>query len=381
LLEQRRLSAAATTSPYDWFFDTPRLAPVLALARRVAATPSSPVIVTGERGVGVAELARFVHEETRTARIPSASPSAGRLWSMSAANAARPARHPELGAGTLVIDDVENLRPEAQQWLMDLLSGRCHPDGVSRMRVVATSRLVVEELLAHPGLSQELVHALDVVRLELPPLRHRPEEILPLAQRYLRHFARVMNRSVVGFSMAAQAKLLSHLYPANVRELRNTIERATALEPSEQIQADAIVFHGEGAALGGGRETGRKGAPAELPRVQALIRSPRLPTLAEIEREYLIVLIRQLRGRRVLISKAMGVSYPTVVKRIAQYGLDVRAILASEDQPDNSAGSASGFAPSAAPGLVPGGVAGGVAKTLSLPLSRGLTRSERVPGP
>jgi DNA-binding NtrC family response regulator len=361
LLEQRRLSAAATTSPYDWFFDTPRLAPVLALARRVAATPSSPVIVTGERGVGVAELARFIHEETCRARISAALVPAGRLWSVPAATAARPARQAELTAGTLVIDDVESLRPEAQQWLMELVSGRCHPDGgVSCIRLVATSRLAVDELLAQPGLSQELVHGLDVVRLEIPPLRQRPEEILPLAQRYLRHFAHAMNRSVLGFSMPAQAKLLSHLYPANVRELRNTIERATALEPSEQIQADAIVFHGEGAALGGVMEPGRQGAPAELPRVKALIRSPRLPTLAEVEREYLIVLIRQLRGRRVLISKAMGVSYPTVVKRIAQYGLDVRAILASEDQSVD---------------------AGVVAKTLSLPLSRGLPRSERAPGP
>jgi two-component system response regulator AtoC len=360
LLEQRRLSAAATNSPYDWFFDTPRLAPVLALARRVAATPSSPVIVTGERGVGVAELARFLHEETRRARMSSALGPGGRMWSMPAATAARPARHTELAGGTLVIDDVESLRPEAQQWLMELVSGRGHSDGVGRIRVVATSRLAVDELLAQPGLSQELVHGLDVVRLEIPPLRQRPEEILPLAQRYLRHFAHAMNRSMVGFSVPAQAKLLSHLYPANVRELRNTIERATALESSEQVQADAIVFHGEGAALGGLREPGRQGAAVELPRVQALIRSPRLPTLAEIEREYLIVLIRQLRGRRVLISKAMGVSYPTVVKRIAQYGLDVRAILANEDQ-------------SVDPDVV--------AKTLSLPLPPGLTRSERAPGP
>ena len=364
LLEQRRLSAAAATSPYDWFFDTPRLAPVLALARRVAATPSSPVIVTGERGVGVAELARFLHEETCRARISSGSAPAGRLWSMPAATAARPSRHTEVAAGTLVIDDVESLRPEAQQWLMELVSGRCHPDGASCIRVVATSRLVVDELLAQPGLSQELVHGLDVVRLEIPPLRQRPEEILPLAQRYLRHFGRVMNRSMVGFSAPAQAKLLSHLYPANVRELRNTIERATALEPSPQIQADAIVFHGEGAALGGVKESGRQGTPAELPRVQALIRNPRLPTLAEIEREYLIVLIRQLRGRRVLISKAMGVSYPTVVKRIAQYGLDVRAILSSED-------------PSTDRGFVPGAVA----QTLSLPPPRAFTRSDRAPGP
>jgi DNA-binding NtrC family response regulator len=365
LLEQRRLSAAATTSPYDWFFDTPRLAPVLALARRVAATPSSPVIVTGERGVGVAELARFIHEETLRLRSASALAPGGRLWSMPAATAARPSRHTDLTAGTLVIDDVESLRPEAQQWLMELLSGRCHPDGASGVRVVATSRLAVDELLAHPGLSEELVHGLDVVRLEIPPLRQRPEEILPLAQRYLRHFARVMNRSVVGFSAPAQARLLSHLYPANVRELRNTIERAVALEPSEQIQAGAIVFHGEGAALGGVKEAGRQGVPAELPRVQAMIRGPRLPTLAEVEREYLIVLIRQLRGRRVLISKAMGVSYPTVVKRIAQYGLDVRAILSSED-PQTDRGVVLGVAP----------------PTLSsLPLSPGLTRSERATGP
>ena len=85
LLEQRRLSVAAATSPCDWFLDTPRLAPVMALARRVAGIPTVPVIVRGERGVGVAELCRFLHDETRLGR-------SGRLWRLPAAEAGSPAR-------------------------------------------------------------------------------------------------------------------------------------------------------------------------------------------------------------------------------------------------------------------------------------------------
>jgi DNA-binding NtrC family response regulator len=324
LLEQRRLSVAAATSPCDWFLDTPRLAPVMAVARRVAGIPTVPVIVRGERGVGVAELCRFLHDEAgRGGR-------SGRLWRLPAAEAGSPARRGGVGVGegTLVIDDIEDLGPEGQAWLKELVGDRLRTG--RSVRVVATSRLDVEALLARPGLDQELIHTLDVVRLELPALRERPEEILPLARRYLRHFARTLQCTVVGFSPGAEEKLLAHRYPANVRELRNSIERAVALETSGEIQPDAIVFHEERPAAGVGRWAGRGAAISSMPRLAALMQGPRLPTLAEVEREYLIALIRELRGRRVLMARAMGLSYPTVVKRIAQHGLDVRAILTAD---------------------------------------------------
>lgn len=336
LMEGHRLAAAAAACPGDWILESPRLAPVLAVVRRVATTPAVPVIVTGERGVGVNELCRLLHSETiRT--------SPGRLWTVPASGAGRPSRRGEFGSGTLVVDDVENLRPEAQRWLMEVVGDQ---GGAGRaIRVVATSQLEVGQLLAHPGLAQELVHALDVVRLYLPPLRHRPEEILPTAERYLRHFARAAGRSIKGFTGDAQTKLLTHPYPANVRELRNAIERAVALEISGEIQSGSVIFHDErsgadSAALNGGSAAGARLAPARIPRLSAMMQGARLPSLAEVEREYLIVLIRRLRGRRTLISRAMGVSYPTVVKRIAQHGLDVRAILAAEDESRGQAGPA-----------------------------------------
>jgi DNA-binding NtrC family response regulator len=321
LLEQRRLSVAAASSPCDWFLDTPRLAPVMALARRVAGIPTVPVIVRGERGVGVAELCRFLHDEARLGR-------SGRLWRLPAAEAGSPARRGGVGEGTLVIDDIEDLGADGQAWLKDLVGDRLRTG--RSVRLVATSRLDVEALLARPGLDQELVHALDVVRLEIPALRDRPEEILPLARRYLRHFARTLQCTVVGFSPGAEERLLAHRYPANVRELRNTIERAVALETSGEIQPDAIVFHEERPPAGVGRWAGRGAAISSIPRLAALMQGPRLPTLAEVEREYLIALIRELRGRRVLMARAMGLSYPTVVKRIAQHGLDIRAILTAD---------------------------------------------------
>jgi DNA-binding NtrC family response regulator len=312
-IERRRAMAAEARCPEHWSLDTPRVADVVALAKRVGAMPGVPVIVSGERGVGVGEVTRVIHEATPDEERGHLSCLAAHA--LGSGDIRR--RDPE---GTIVVTDVEHLRPVAQRWLTHLVTERA--DGERPVRVIATSQLGVEALLAHPRLDQELIHALDVIRLRIPALRERPEEILPLASRFLGHYATTVGKPLVGFSEGAKKRLVTHGYRANVSELRNTVERAVALERTEEIQEESIVFHDD-LSPGLGLE------PGVVATLGLLGDRARLPSLAVLEREYLIMLIRELGGRRTAISRAMGVSYPTVLKKIAHHRLDVRGIIAT----------------------------------------------------
>jgi NtrC-family two-component system response regulator AlgB len=103
------------------------------------------------------------------------------------------------------------------------------------VRVIAATNTDIEKRVAEGLFREDLFYRLNVISLTLPPLRERPEDILPLAMDFLRYFCRTNHKSILGFSEEASQRLRSHAWPGNVRELRNTIERAVILGSSEQI--------------------------------------------------------------------------------------------------------------------------------------------------
>lgn len=314
LLSKRRATARATETPIDWLFDSPMIAPVVAFARRCAAVPTAPIVIRGERGCGVQALARLVHDADPLARtgrfrvVPAQFVSAGEMrgW---------------LNHGTLVVEDVENLKSAGQAWVAETLAER-NGDRYA-LRIVVTTRLAIGDLLARRHLDQELVHALDVFRLVVPSLRERPQEIPGAARRFLRHYGEAIGRPFLRFSPQAEQKLAAHAYPANVCELRNVVERAVALRGQGEgdIPAEAVVFYGEPVDQ-------RAREPAGGPPLPLRQAGP-LPSLVEVERDYLTTLIQALNGRRTEMARVMGVSYPTVLKKISRHRLDVRAIVAA----------------------------------------------------
>ena len=315
-LEMRRAASLAGEIPGSWLLDSPGLARVLDMAKRLARAPRVPVLIEGQRGTGVMELARLIHDADPIARAEKLRVMAAQLIGPSEFRGWSP-------DGTLFIEDVENLRPAGQAWLAELLASRTESE--RPLRIIAGSQLSASALLRQQGLRQELVHALDVGRLVIPPLRDRTGDILKLARRFLGHYGAWGDRPLLRFSEAAERKLLAHTYPANVRELRNVVERAAALatSDSDEVGEDAVLLFDE---------RGGASVRADLLRPVAAVAAGRsvahLPTLVELERDYLVMLIRELKGRRTAISRAMGVSYPTVLKKIADHRLDVRAIIA-----------------------------------------------------
>lgn len=322
-LEVRRAASLAGEIPWFWLLDSPGLAGVVEMARRLARAPGVPVLIEGERGTGVPELARLIHDEDPVART-------GRLQSMAAATVSPADMRSVALEGSLFIEDVENLRPAGQAWITELLARRT--ELAKPLRIIGGSRLSTNDLLRHDGLNQELVYSLDVGRLVLPPLRSRTTDILKLARRFLKHYADWQGKPSLRFSTAAEYKLLGHAYPANVRELRNLVERAAALATSEEVGEDAIVVFDQASAtkvrseiVRSATATGSQG-------------TTHLPTLAELERDYLVLLIRQFRGQRSVISRTMGISYSTVLKKISKHQLDVRAIVEAVAAPIEATG-------------------------------------------
>jgi DNA-binding NtrC family response regulator len=319
VLQSRRTAAAAQRVSGAVLLESRGMTDALDTAKRLARVAGLPILVHGERGSCLLELARLIHESDPSSQNAPFRVVAGRF-------VGQPTCGSRYRTGTLFIEDVDTLTPKGQDWLTELLTDPADSD--RSFRVIAGSHLTANALLQHSSLNQELVLMLDVGRVVVPPLRARPDDITELALRFLERYRQADGRPNLRFSSEAERALRAHSYPGNIRELRNVVERAVALESTDEIRAEAIVFHEELAGSASARGT----APDATRRRLASERdqnSRRLPTLSEIEREYLVMLIRELRGRRTEMSRVMGVSYPTVLKKIATHGLAIREILES----------------------------------------------------
>jgi DNA-binding NtrC family response regulator len=120
-----------------------------------------------------------------------------------------------------------------------------------------------------------------------------------------------MGKRIDGLSPEAEAKLADYRYPGNVRELRNVIERAVILETGETLSPASILLNGD------------VPTPAAGLWAKTLSTEGRPPTLAEVERDYLVALLRHTGGNKSQVARLMGISFPTVNRKIAEYGIEL----------------------------------------------------------
>jgi DNA-binding NtrC family response regulator len=176
--------------------------------------------------------------------------------------------------------------------------------------VAATNKELVDEV-ERGRFRLDLYHRLDVFHVRVPPLRDRREDILPLANHFLARFAARMRKPVSRFAPETERLLRGYDYPGNVRELRNVVERAVILSTGEVIDPGHIVLSGPSRAL----PTGGHFFAADLDP------SGRPPDLGALERAYIARLLEFAGGNRSQVARLLGVSYPTIAKKIADYGL------------------------------------------------------------
>lgn len=230
---------------------------VLETARRVAAS-NAPVLICGEAGTGKGRLARAIHAWSERAHGPFSVVSClnadaqaldAELFGVTAEGAGRD-RVESTGrvafseGGTLLLDEAAQSPPSLQPKLLRLVRDREYERlynfraRKADVRIVATATNDLADAVRDRRLRPELLLALDVVRLEIPPLRQRPEDLRLLAKRYLVYFSRENHRHIIGFTADAFHALQQYAWPGNVRELRNLIERAVLLSSGDEISLE-----------------------------------------------------------------------------------------------------------------------------------------------
>ncbi|MFO0761240.1 MAG: sigma-54 dependent transcriptional regulator [Byssovorax sp.] len=231
------------------------LSAVLGLLARVA--PSScTVLITGESGTGKEVLVNLLHEQSPRRSAPLVTVNCGAIpeqlleselfghakGAFTGAHSARPGRVQAAEGGTLFLDEVGELPLSLQVKLLRLLQQREYsPVGENRVvrcdiRVVAATNRDLKREVAEGRFREDLYYRLDVIHLEIPPLRERRDDVAPLAEHFLRAFAERMARpDLVGFTPEALAALEAFDWPGNVRALENAVERAVVLSQGPRI--------------------------------------------------------------------------------------------------------------------------------------------------
>jgi len=220
------------------------------------------VLILGETGTGKGLAARTLHELSPRADGPFTLVHCGAIpenlveselfghekGAFTDAHEARPGKFELAAGGTLFLDEIGDLSLACQAKLLRVLEEKVlirvggstplHTDA----RVLAATNQELAEMVRQKRFREDLYFRLNVVTLELPPLRDRAGDVLLLAEHFLRDFCRQARRKIPQLTASAQARLADHPWPGNVRELRNLMERLAYLSTDDQIEAEGLAF-------------------------------------------------------------------------------------------------------------------------------------------
>lgn len=309
----------------DWVADSPQRRAIGQKLRAVATSPATPVLITGPSGSGKQVVAEVLHELTFGDSAPfvevkcaSLTPEALRaqLFGAPADAQGRKCALGTAGRGTLFLDQFVALPPPLQGGLLKALDElRTRPPrgpaGAGRhIRVVAATSVNVGQAMANGQLRADLYHRLAVFLLPLGELRHGPEDIRPLAIKFIEALAARLERPAPKLTRAALRKLEGHSFGGNVHELRNLMERAVLLAQGDAIEPVHIVLPQlDGASA-------QKGFFSLPPPPQ----DGPLP-LQQVERLYVKQVLQHFGGRRLQAAESLGISYPTFLRRLRELGM------------------------------------------------------------
>jgi two-component system response regulator PilR (NtrC family) len=302
---------------------------VMDLVRRVAAARTS-VLITGESGTGKEMIARALHQlgdrASRTfivvncGALPEALMESELFGHEKGAFTGATQKSDGLfraaEGGTIFLDEIGELAPALQVKLLRVLQERkVRPVGGQReietdVRVVAATNRDLEKDVAEGRFRSDLFYRLNVIRIHVPPLRERPEDVPALAEHFLRKHASLAGKEELLFSPTAMRWLASHDYPGNVRELENVIERAVTLALGSLVGLDDLPTDGartyEGPTV----------APVDITPGFDIDR-----WLGELEKSLLLRALDQTKGNQTAAARLLGTTFRSFRYRLRKFGL------------------------------------------------------------
>jgi len=300
-----------------------------------AVAPSrTTVLISGQSGTGKTLAARAIHEmgprrdepfvELACGSIPEAlleSELFGHTkGSFTGAVADKVGKFLAAHTGTLFLDEINSASPAMQVKLLRVLQDKAfEPVGSNQtqrvdVRVLLATNQPLEDLVAAGTFREDLYYRINVVRIDLPPLRDRPDDIPLLAQRFLSRIATELERSIVAFSDQAMDAIVSYPFPGNVRELENIVERSAVLCKGQTIELDDLP-----PAL-----TGKAHAPLLNLHDQPWQPTPLAHALLEPERLIILRALEANQWNRTKTADDLAINRTTLYKKMKQLAIDQR---------------------------------------------------------
>jgi two-component system, NtrC family, response regulator HydG len=309
---------------------TPEMHQVFETIRMVAPTDGT-VVIEGETGTGKELVASAIHHQSQRRDGPFITINCGGVpeplleselfgyerGAFTGADQARAGKIEMADAGTVFLDEIENMSLTMQAKLLLVLSHqRVQRLGGKQwtrvnMRVIAASNVPLGTLLEQGKMRSDFYYRIHVIPIRLLPLRQRAQDIPLLVQDFLHHHPVALQKRITGISPAAIDHLMEHTWPGNVRELQNVLEKAVILTKSRILDRADLDLERISSTTDAGASN--KKFPSELSMNQ---------WIQEQEKAYLIHKLKTFRGRIDLTAKSCGVDSRTIYRKMMIYGLD-----------------------------------------------------------
>jgi two-component system response regulator FlrC len=308
--------------------EDPEMLKIFEFAKRIAPTEAN-VLLTGESGTGKEVIANYIHQHSRRSEKPFVSINCAAIpenlleselfghekGAFTGAVARRIGKFEEADGGTLLLDEVTEMHPRLQAKLLRAIQervidrvGGTTPVKVD-IRIIATSNRDMMEATRKGDFREDLYFRLNVVNLQLLPLKARPKDIEPLAKYFAKKYSEINHMTFKEFSFSAKQALLMHPWRGNVRELENLIHRGVLLSMGEQIQAEDIfgatapIIMDRSASFNPAQHTGN------------LIGR----TVCDVEKELILSTLDHCLGNRTHAANILGISIRTLRNKLKEY--------------------------------------------------------------
>ncbi len=325
--QNARLRAAVRQQTSETIIEPAHKSPVMRQvfqqAGRVAKIDTT-VLITGESGTGKDVLARWIHSQSPRFDSPIVSINCGALpenlfeseffghekGSFTGASTQKIGLVEAADGSTLFLDEIGEMPLSIQVKLLHFLeNGTFRRVGANRerkadVRLIAATNRPMEEDVQNKKFRADLYYRLNVVSFHLPALRERPEDIAELIELFLEKLRQRFSRPLLRLSPEAQEKLETYEWRGNIRELRNTLERAAVLSPSDEI----TEIHGLAKTS--------ESSPEKPPTASSIAPLP----LAEIEKQHILRVLSEVGGKREKAAAILGITARTLYRKLNEYG-------------------------------------------------------------
>ncbi|SNZ12992.1 sigma-54-dependent transcriptional regulator [Hydrogenobacter hydrogenophilus] len=296
----------------EFVFESPKMRELLKTVEKIACS-DCPVLLVGETGVGKELIARIIHSTSDRREKPFIAINIASIpkdlleaelfgyekGAFTGAGSSKEGFFELADGGVLFLDEISEIEPSLQAKLLRAIEtkkfyrvgGRKEIE--SDVRIISATNRNLKELIKEGKFREDLYFRLNTFELHIPPLRERKEDMIPLAQHFLKKFSAKYSKNIKGLTKEAEKLLLSYNFPGNVRELKNIMERACLLCDDEYLDEDDLSF----------------------------LNIEEHKLLKELERKKIEEVLKEVNYNKKLASEILGIPLRTLYRKIEKYGI------------------------------------------------------------